>query len=74
MSAAGRGAGSAAKECRCACGNLLARAVAGGIELKCRRCKRCVTIAWAALGRERAGPWARESLSFAEQPAQEKTA
>jgi hypothetical protein len=29
---------------RCACGSLLARYVAGRIELKCRRCKRTVTI------------------------------
>lgn len=29
---------------RCACGSLLARRVAGGIELKCRRCKRTVVI------------------------------
>jgi len=29
---------------RCTCGNLLARYVAGGVELKCRRCKRTVTI------------------------------
>ena len=29
---------------RCACGSLLARFVAGQIELKCRRCKRTVLI------------------------------
>jgi len=27
---------------RCACGSLLARHVPGGVELKCRRCKRTV--------------------------------
>ena len=27
-------------ECRCLCGSLLARLVEGGVELKCRRCKR----------------------------------
>ena len=27
-------------DCRCACGSLLARLVSGGVELKCRRCKR----------------------------------
>jgi len=27
-------------ECRCICGNLLARRVPGGVEVKCRRCKR----------------------------------
>ncbi len=29
---------------RCGCGNLLARLVSGGIELKCRRCKRTVML------------------------------
>jgi len=33
-----------AEQCRCACGNLLAKLVARGIELKCRRCKRMVII------------------------------
>ncbi len=29
---------------RCACGNLVARWVAGRVELKCRRCKRRVYL------------------------------
>ncbi len=29
-----------ASDCRCHCGALLARVVAGGVELKCRHCKR----------------------------------
>jgi phage FluMu protein Com len=29
---------------RCHCGSLLARVVPGGIEIKCRRCKRRVVI------------------------------
>lgn len=29
---------------RCLCGSLLARLVEGGVELKCRRCKRAVII------------------------------
>ena len=29
---------------RCGCGNLLARVVSSGVELKCRRCKRQVII------------------------------
>jgi phage FluMu protein Com len=29
---------------RCGCGNLLARVVAEGVELKCRRCKRQVIV------------------------------
>jgi phage FluMu protein Com len=29
---------------RCACGSLLARYVGGRLELKCRRCKRTVTV------------------------------
>jgi phage FluMu protein Com len=31
-------------ELRCDCGNLLARRVDGGVELKCRRCKRTVVL------------------------------
>lgn len=37
-------------ECRCACGSLLARQVPGGVELKCRRCRRTVFIAAGASG------------------------
>lgn len=29
---------------RCGCGSLLARVVGGGVELKCRRCKKTWTI------------------------------
>jgi hypothetical protein len=29
---------------RCGCGNLLARVVAEGVEIKCRRCKRQVIL------------------------------
>ena len=29
---------------RCTCGNLLARVVAEGVEIKCRRCKRHVVV------------------------------
>lgn len=38
------------EECRCACGSLLARQVPGGVELKCRRCRRTVFIAAGAPG------------------------
>ena len=31
-------------DCRCPCGNLLARWVADGVELKCRRCKRVLLV------------------------------
>ncbi len=31
---------SAASDCRCACGALMARRTGDGIEFKCRRCKR----------------------------------
>jgi hypothetical protein len=30
---------------RCHCGSLLARLVPGGVEVKCRRCKRTIVIA-----------------------------
>ena len=33
-------------EYRCDCGSLLARWRDGDIELKCRRCKRCVVVKW----------------------------
>jgi hypothetical protein len=32
------------EDLRCKCGNLLGRRVAGGLELKCRRCKRTVVL------------------------------
>lgn len=32
-------------DCRCLCGSLIARRVSGGVELKCRRCKRCLVVA-----------------------------
>lgn len=32
------------KPFRCLCGSLLARLVTGGVELKCRRCKRCIIV------------------------------
>ena len=31
-------------ECRCDCGNLLARWRDGGLELMCRRCKRRIVV------------------------------
>jgi len=34
----------ATKPFRCLCGNMLARLVPGGVELKCRRCKRQVIV------------------------------
>lgn len=50
-------------QCRCACGSLLARLRADGIELKCRRCKRIMLVPWsdvengdAAAGRRLAVP------------------
>jgi hypothetical protein len=35
---------------RCDCGSLLARVVADGVELKCRRCKRRVVVPFATKG------------------------
>ena len=37
-------ASSSPTECRCLCGSLLARLVEGGVELKCRRCKRALVV------------------------------
>ncbi len=36
--------GGTVADVRCDCGSLLARRVAGGVELKCRRCKRTVVL------------------------------
>ena len=52
-------------ECRCSCGSLLARLVEGGVELKCRRCKRTVVLPLAGAspaGRVRRPP----ELAFGE--------
>jgi hypothetical protein len=38
----------AGDDCRCLCGNLLARVVGDRVELKCRRCKRTLLIPLAA--------------------------
>jgi hypothetical protein len=45
------------EDCRCLCGSLVARIVDGGVELKCRRCRRMllVPIEAAGPGRGRAG-------------------
>ena len=45
MSAEPRAAAGDADECRCVCGNLVAKVVRGGVELKCRRCKRTLLVA-----------------------------
>ena len=36
------------RQLRCACGSLMARLTAAGVELKCRRCKRVVVVRLAA--------------------------
>lgn len=41
---------SESKDLRCACGSLLARLVDGGIELRCRRCRRSAVIDVLRLG------------------------
>jgi hypothetical protein len=42
---------SEGKALRCHCGSLLARLVPGGVEVKCRRCKRTIVIAFDSDGR-----------------------
>ncbi len=37
-------------ETRCECGQLIAKVVEGGLELKCKRCKRIVVIPFSAIG------------------------
>jgi phage FluMu protein Com len=39
-----RAQNTAAEPIRCECGNLVARLVPGGVEIKCRRCKRQIVI------------------------------
>lgn len=36
------------QDVRCCCGSLLAKLVDGGVELKCRRCKRIVVVPFDA--------------------------
>jgi hypothetical protein len=36
------------RDCRCACGSLVARIVSAGVELRCRRCKRTLLVPWSA--------------------------
>lgn len=38
-------------DCRCLCGNLLARWVQDGVELKCRRCKRTLCVPFSSIAR-----------------------
>jgi hypothetical protein len=35
---------AAGEEARCLCGGLVARLVDGGVELKCRRCRRILVV------------------------------
>jgi phage FluMu protein Com len=48
------------RELRCDCGSLLARLVAGELELKCRRCKRVLTLRVPEGGELEAAPCACE--------------
>ena len=41
---AGLALGHMGQELRCACGSLMGRLVSGGLELKCRRCKRALIV------------------------------
>ncbi|MCP9450094.1 MAG: hypothetical protein NNA21_08550 [Nitrospira sp.] len=43
-SAAISGSACAPDDVRCLCGQLMARLVENGVELKCKRCRRLVTI------------------------------
>jgi len=36
-------------ETRCECGQLIAKVVDGGLELKCKRCKRILVIPFSAI-------------------------
>ena len=41
---------SCGRETRCECGQLIAKVAEGGLELKCKRCKRIVLIPFSAIG------------------------
>jgi hypothetical protein len=53
--ASGPPAGSGNELLRCDCGSLLARYVGGGVELKCRRCKRTVVVPVSVASEESPG-------------------
>ena len=36
-------------ETRCECGQLIAKVIGGGLELKCKRCKRIVLIPFSSI-------------------------
>ena len=40
------------QECRCDCGQLLAKGTDDGVEIKCKRCRRVVLFPWSRLIRE----------------------
>ena len=42
-------AGAPSSETRCECGQLMAKVVGGGLELKCKRCKRIVIIPFSSI-------------------------
>ena len=44
-------------DCRCLCGNLLARVVGDRVELKCRRCKRTLLVPLAPRRRSALPDW-----------------
>jgi len=44
-----KGSNSGPSEARCECGQLVAKLKVGGVELKCKRCKRLVSIPFSSL-------------------------
>ena len=61
------GAPQPSSDCRCACGSLLARLVEGGVELKCRRCKRTHFVPLEGSGRRGLDPEREPRLRAAAQ-------
>lgn len=62
-------------DCRCRCGSLVARVVAEGVEIKCRRCKRNLLVPWSANGAwvTPVAPGAREASAHGARPMQRAT-
>jgi hypothetical protein len=59
--------GTLADDLRCECGRLLAKVVAGGLEIRCTRCKASHVLAWSEV------EGARELLGDAIAPAEARS-
>jgi phage FluMu protein Com len=56
------------RDCRCACGALIARRTGTGIELKCRRCKRVWSLKTDDFSWNEAAPFASSGRQAGQRP------